>query len=375
MQPLTLGLVVGVWGVWLAACGHHGSNADLVDAPQDVDALVCTAAQAMCGDACSDLMTDVNNCGACGHVCGCGSTSCTAGVCDAHVLAPSQGAPVEIALHNDTLYWGNDVDRTVSTLPVAGGTASVLYPGRTAVRGFAFDATRLYFTRVVFNIVESAALDGTNSGSFTNAREPGAAGIATDVSAAYWATYDGGTTGLIRTAALGARGTGTTLVSNQVSPDGVAVDATSIYWTTHTPTGGTVMKVPKAGGTPVTLAGNQANPHSIAVAGGFVYWTNQGDGTANTGSVRRIAVGGGAITTFADQQPFPYTVAVDASYVYWTDNVAATVMRAPLAGGPPVAVVVREAGPIGLALSPTCLYFTDYAGGTTAGSVRSHDLD
>jgi hypothetical protein len=371
-----LGLAI-MAGIWTAACGHHGNQAGAADAPSPTDALVCTAAQTLCGDTCADLMTDVSNCGACGHACGCGSTSCTAGICDAHVLAPSQGGPLVLALHDDQLYWGNDADRTVSTMPVTGGTASVLYPGRTQVRGIAFDPARIYFTRFVFNIVESGALDGTNSGNFTNIREPGAAGIATDSQAAYWATYDGGTTGLIRTAPLGARGTGTTLVANQVRPDGVAIDATSIYWTTNNPTG-TVMKVAKTGGTAVTLADKQANPHSIVVAGGFVYWTNQGDGTPNTGSVQRISIDGDplTVTTFADHQPLPFTVAVDASYVYWTDSVAAAVMRAPLAGGSPVPVVVHEAAPTGLVVSPACLYFADHADGNVGtGSIRSHDLD
>lgn len=365
--------------IGMMACGDHG-NARLPDAAVEIDALVCTATQTSCGGSCTDVMNDVNNCGACGHVCGCGSTSCTKGICDAHVLAANQGAPVVLALHGDQLYWGNDVDRTVSTVGVAGGAASVLYPSRTAVRGFAFDATRLYFTRTVFNIVESGALAGGSSGNFTNQREPGAAGIATDDTAAYWVTDDGGNTGLIRTKALGPPSVapGTTLLAGLTHPDGLALDATSIYWTNRYPAAGTVMKLPKGGGVPVTLADQLANPHSIAVAGGFVYWTNQGDGTSNTGSVQRISVDGGAatITTFADHQPLPSTVAVDASHVYWTDPVAATVMRAPLAGGPAVPVVVGESGPFGLAISSSCLYFGDFAGGNAGtGSIRSHDLD
>ncbi len=51
-------------------------------------------------------------------------------------------------------------------------------------------------------------------------------------------------------------------------------------------------------------------------------------------------------------------------------------MRAPLAGGSPVPVVVHDAAPIGLAVSPTCLYFGDHADGNIGtGSIRSHDLD
>jgi hypothetical protein len=345
-----------------------GPDASLDAGP---DAPTCT--KTMCGDACVDLMTSVGNCGSCGHVCGCGSTSCTTGMCDAHVLAAGQGAPVVLALHDDKLYWGNDVDRTVSTVPIAGGAASVLYPDRTEVRGFAFDATRVYFSRFVFNIVESAALDGSGSGNFTNQQEAGAAGVATDATNAYWATY---TTGNIRTRVLGPPNAApsTTLATNQAHADGVAVDAASIYWTTNL-VSGAVLKMPKVGGAPVPLATAQANPHSIAVDAGYVYWTNQGDGTPNTGSVNRVPLSGGTVTTYADHQPSPYAIAIDTQYVYWTDDVSGSVMRAPLQGGAPISVAVHEASPMGLVVSSTCLYFADYADGKAGtGSIRSHDL-
>ncbi len=379
MQLHSLAVAVCAWS--LAACGSKPSVSP--DALVDTGGLVCAATQTLCGDTCRALSTDVNNCGACGHVCGCGSTSCTAGACDAHEIASNQVTPVELALHGDQLYWGTDgspgMNDTVSTAPVSGGAASVLYPNRTAVRGFAFDATHIYFTRFVFNTVESCVLGGSCTTNFTNAQESGAAGIATDATNVYWATYN---TGLIRTSPLGDRGTGSNVVMSETHPDGVALDATSIYWTTNTPTGGTVKKVAKtatAPATPTTLADSQANPHRIAVAGGFVYWTDQGDGTPNTGSVHRVSVDGGTITTYADHLPAPYGIAVDASYVYWTDQgtgqTDGTVMRAPLAGGTPVPVVAHEAGPTGLAISSTCLYFTAAGDAQHPGSVRSHDLD
>lgn len=378
MQLRLLAVAACAW--LLGACGSKHSAAP--DAAVDTGGLVCAATQTLCGDTCRDLSTDVNSCGACGHVCGCGSTSCTAGVCDAHEIASNQDGPVELALQDGNLYWGNDGGAkgpsvaNISTAPVSGCTARVLFPNRTAVRGFAFDATQIYFSRFVFNIVESCVLGGSCSGNFTNAQESGAAGIATDATTVYWATYN---TGFLRTSPLGDRGTGSTLVMGETRPDGVALDATSLYWTTNTPTGGTVRKVAKTGGTPATLADTQANPHRIAVAGGFVYWTDQGDGTANTGSVHRVPVDGGAITTYADHQPSPYAIAVDDRYVYWTDQGTGqsdgAVMRAPLAGGAPMAVVVHEANPTGLAISSSCLYFTDNGDAQHPGSVRSHDLD
>jgi sugar lactone lactonase YvrE len=298
-------------------------------------------------------------------------------VCDAHVLADQQSAPIVLALHSGDLYWGNDVGMNVMTMPAnASVAARVLFAGRTAVRGFGFDASRVYLTRNVFNIVESASLDGKSSGNYTNQQERGAAGIATDASRAYWA--DGGF-GTIRSAALGAPVQApTTLASNQTAPDAVALDADRVYWTTHSASGQilALAKTAAAGTAPSVLASDQVNPHSLAVDDGFVYWANQGDGSAGTGSIRRVAVTGGAITTLADQQPGPVFLAVGGGFVYWTDSVAGTVMRVAVDGSAPPSVVVRgEASPSGLAIDNACVYFTDIADGKAGtGSLRSHDL-
>src|SRR2546430_7659241 len=98
--------LLGLIAIGTTACGGHG-DARSPDAPAAIE---CTATQTMCDGACIDVMIDINHCGRCGHVCGCGSTSCSAGICDAHVLAPNQGAPMVLALHADKLYWGTDVD-------------------------------------------------------------------------------------------------------------------------------------------------------------------------------------------------------------------------------------------------------------------------
>jgi hypothetical protein len=328
-------------------------------------------------DAAPDLMTDVHNCGALGHACGCGSTSCTNGACDSHALADHQGGPVVLALHGTRLYWGNDAAMNVSTIPVDASTAAaVLFPGRTAVRGFAFDDTRIYFTRTNFNIVEAARLDGTGGGNYTNAQERGAAGIATDATNTYWA--DGGFN-TIRRAPLGLPvQAATTIASNQPTPDGLALDADHIYWTTRTTTGQilALAKTAAPGTAPTVLAADQLNPHAIAVVDGFVYWTNQGDGTANTGSVQRVAVTGGTVTTLADHQPGPTYLAVAAGFVYWTDSIANAVLRAPIdASAAATPVATGEPGASGIVATDQCVYFTDVVDGKVGtGSVRSHDL-
>ena len=332
----------------------------------------------MCGSVCTNLANDPNNCGTCGHVCGCGSTTCTAGMCDAHVLADQQGDPVTLALNNGVLYWGTDIDRNVMAMPADGSVAAkALYPGRTAVRGFAFDAARVYFTRNVFNIVESGTLAGTSSGNFTNQQEPGAASIATDGSNVYWT--DSGNGGAVRRAPNGAPvSTPSTVAGGQMGADGLALDATSVYWSTNDPVNGAIHSAPKntTNGSGSLVVTKQASPHGVAVANGFIYWINQANGTPKAASINRVPVTGGAPAVLASQLSAPQTIAVNGDSVYWTDALDGTISRVPLAGGsPPQFVVAHEAAPAGLALSSTCLYFTDVADQTAGkGSVRAHDL-
>lgn len=90
--------------------------------------------------------------------------------------------------------------------------------------------------------------------------------------------------------------------------------------------------------------------------------------------MRRVAVAGGEVQTLADQQPFAARLALHGGFVYWTDTVAGTVMRVAVTGGAPATVVAGQSDPTGLVASESCLYFAANAAGTTAGSIRSHDL-
>jgi hypothetical protein len=116
---------------------------------------------------------------------------------------------------------------------------------------------------------------------------------------------------------------------------GLVVDATHVYYTEYTDPGA-VRRVARAGGTPETIATGDAYPSGITVRGGRVYWN------VLVGNVIRSAnVDGTDITTFASDQPAP-RLALEATddTLYWIPElvVPATVMKAPLAGGAPVAL-------------------------------------
>ena len=62
------------------------------DEPSSDDAeLFCMPGWVDCGDGCTDLQTDLANCGACGLICP-GGTVCENGVCQANTCNPPCGA-------------------------------------------------------------------------------------------------------------------------------------------------------------------------------------------------------------------------------------------------------------------------------------------
>jgi hypothetical protein len=137
----------------------------------------------------------------------------------------------------------------------------------------------------------------------------------------------------------------------------MAIDATSVYWTTcGDPTGGYVLKVPKAGGEVVALAtGDRLS--GIAVDGTSVYWV-AGTSDASSGAIMKVPVSGGTPTTLASRPGSPAHLAVDASYVYWGEEPAAgAIMKVSLTGGAPTTVASASFPPWQIALGEADVYW------------------
>jgi hypothetical protein len=119
------------------------------------------------------------------------------------------------------------------------------------------------------------------------------------------------------------------------------------------------MKAPIAGGPATTLATSPAV--GLAVDATSVYWVVPGGGgNPNEGSVNRIPLDGGTPTVLAANQGTEGSIAVDATSVYWA--IQTGIVKQPLAGGTPIAIVMVEAPTI-LGLDSTSVYFTKYGGG------------
>jgi hypothetical protein len=121
-----------------------------------------------------------------------------------HAVTTVASAPLDLAVHNDRLYW-TDVGGQLSTVPVAGGTSQVLASGLGNLGGLAVDDSNVYLTQ------ECGPPDAS-------CPSPGV-GTITSIG-----------TGRLLSVSLGG-GAVTTLVSQQLTPTSVIVDIGNIYWT------------------------------------------------------------------------------------------------------------------------------------------------
>ena len=87
-----------------------------------------------CGDACGDLASDDENCGACGHACG-STSACARGACGpvlTSVVPPHAGCgEMRLAATADTLVWSDTAGGSVMARSVAGGTPAPLSGAET----------------------------------------------------------------------------------------------------------------------------------------------------------------------------------------------------------------------------------------------------
>jgi len=251
----------------------------------------------------------------------------------------------------DKVYVALFIDGIV-TVPTAGGSVTPIVPSVTGYgtdgvyfqNPFVFDQTNLYFAE--------------SSGGYT--------------------------TGPVARAPV-AGGTATVLASSMGFTAGIAVDGSNVYWVDQDQ--GTVNRVPIAGGSATQLASGLETPGGLALQGGILYLTDPG------GDLLSVPAGGGVVKTlftgpgippnteYADYSP---ALVADGENVYFSvcpsGGAAATLYRAPLAGGAPTALASSCAS--GIAVDGHDVYWTEgdtvsavpIAGGTVSVVAVSDQL-
>jgi hypothetical protein len=138
----------------------------------------------------------------------------------------------------------------------------------------------------------------------------------------------------------------------------VAADASGVYFVTNEG----VLRAGNGGEAPVLLAPVEG-AGSIALDEAWVYVKTLGNPDDPTARVVRVPKTGGAVALVADcgLEAYHYglqELAVGGSDVYWVAPAPGTVMKAPKAGGAPVALATGIADPVSIAVDGATIYFT-----------------
>jgi hypothetical protein len=247
----------------------------------------------VCGEACVDLTTDDDNCGACGRACA-PTSACNAGACGPvkNVVPAAPGCEeINLAVGPSALYWTDRGHGTVMSLPLAGGAPTTIASQETSPWLIAVGAADVFWVDVV---------------SVTPLADAGDAHAST--------------TATIRAAALGG-GAPRDLVTETNFNGGVrglvaSEDGRTLYYSADT----AVRAVPVAGG-PAFDVGREENtgetnvPTALARDGNLIAFTMDLSGILDV-----ITVAAGAVATCG--KPDPASLPTSPTQLY-TDCVRA----------------------------------------------------
>jgi hypothetical protein len=198
---------------------------------------------------------------------------------NAAAIVTGQMAPLYVTMDTDHVYWNSAGDGAVWQTDRTGLNTMRLASGLTVnhVGYIAVDATNVYYTDLLAGTVNSVPIGG-GTASMLAQGQARPTGVAVGKQALFWSNATGGT---IERLTLGVQGATPMMIAGSLAtPTGLAVDGLSVYFSESVQTG-SVGKVTVLGGSVQTLAGNQAFPGCIAVDATSVYWIDDGGGAVS----------------------------------------------------------------------------------------------
>jgi len=324
-----------------ATAGQAISDAGVTEAAPGIAA--CGDGSMACSNACADILSSSENCGACGH--NCLGAPCSGGRCLPTVL--SAGTPSHIAVDGTNVYWTDATLLSVMACPASGcqdagpktlyaWSSSVLPPAGPPAYG------------------RTGAIAVQGSQVFFTIPAPGAAYFEDDDVLS--CPTDGGASFVI---------------GGGYSQGAVVANAQSVYW--MTPENGTetwgVNECPLSGcgtGTPIDVAFGAADPNepwAIAAGPGGVYYADIADGVGGCSS------SGCACSTddpgsceIANSNLEAAAIAVGSASVFWASLNQVFVSTPDGSGSSPNAGVLVQSSPSStieaLAVDDENVYFT-----------------
>jgi len=294
-------------------------------------------------------------------------------------LYDDPGAPNDMAIDNEFVYWVNYQDGKLQRISKAGGTPLLLarFPQFSA-HFLDVDGSHVYVDdgddRIVRIPKEGGAPEVLTEPQFNPQS------IRVDASGIYWLTGTSlvGSEGSVVTTALAGGQTRALTQAKYVGPGKLTLDADNVYFSIYDQFGegrGSVYRVAKTGGAPeVAIATGLTSPYALVVVGPDLFVTT-GASTGQQGGILRFpktGVGLPPSASLVDSQLGLIALASDGQSLFWLVTVGSlyggSVMSVPIAGGSPRVLSNPEQLDVALAVDDTYVYWINSS--TPNGSVR-----